>query len=88
MLFYNVKQVVSLLVRNFFAPGDAHHFALDAQNGRAVGELDVEVVAGQGKDLFFQDQSFWAAREELREDAHWGGDLGEVCHGGRFGVLS
>lgn len=73
--------MVSLLVVQLLPPGNAHYFAFDPQNGHAVCELDVKVVAGEGEDFFFEDECFGLSREEGGEDAYGGGDGWE----GHFG---
>lgn len=82
VLLDDIKQMVALLIKHLLAAGDGQHLAFDAQDGRAVGELDVEVVARQGHDFFLEHYRFRPAREELREDADGRRDLGEVRHAG------
>lgn len=80
MLFHDIKKMVPLLVKHLFPPADAHHLAFDAQDRCPVGELDVEVVAGQGQDFFLEHERFGALGGELGEDADGGWDGCEVGH--------
>lgn len=63
------KEVVALHVKDLFATRDAHHFALDLEDGLAIGKLDVEAVASQGHDFFFEDERLCLGGDEVLEDA-------------------
>lgn len=64
----NAKQVIALHVADLLAAGDGKHFALDLEDGRAIGEFDAEAVAGEGEDLFFEYEGFGLLGDELREN--------------------
>lgn len=51
VLFHNVEEVVALFVEDLLAAADGQDLALDAQDGCAIGELDVEIIAGKGQDF-------------------------------------
>ncbi|KAI6760864.1 hypothetical protein HG530_009724 [Fusarium avenaceum] len=63
------KEVVAVHVKDLLAARDAHHFALDLEDGLAVGKLDVETVARKGHDLFLEDERLGLVGDEALEDA-------------------
>lgn len=81
MLLHNTEEMVPLHVGYFLAAGDGQDFALDLQDGRAICELDAEAVAGEGQDVFFENERFGLRGDELGEDGdgRWGG--AETGHG-------
>lgn len=81
MFFHDAEKVVALHVAHFLAPGDGHDLPLDLQDGRAVGEFDAEAVAGQGEDVFFEDEGFWGLCNELGEEGDGLGNSYEGGHG-------
>lgn len=74
--------MVSSHVAHLLAAGNRHHFAFNLDYGRAIGELDVKGVAGEGEDFFFEDDGFGLPGGELGEDADGRGALGGVGHVG------
>lgn len=80
VLLHNIEQMVALLIKDLLATRNRHDLALHAQDGCAVCKLDVEIIAGEGHNLFFDHKGLRTASKELRENTDWRGDLSEACH--------
>jgi hypothetical protein len=50
------------------------------QDGRAIGELDAEAVAGEGEDVFFENEGFRLHGNELGEQGYLPGRCLEAGH--------
>lgn len=69
VLLDDIKQVVPRHVVDCFAARDGQRLALHPKDRLAIGEFDVEAVAGDGEDLFLQHEGLTLTRRQLREDA-------------------
>lgn len=82
MLLADVEEVIALHIADRLAARERQNFALNLEDRLAVRELDTEAIAGEGENLFFQDQSLGLACGKLGEDANRLGnwcELGHIC---------
>jgi hypothetical protein len=80
VLLLDGEEVLALHVAHLFFARDGHDFAFDLQDGRAIGELDAEAVAGEGEDVFFENEGFRLHGNELGEQGYLAGRCLEAGH--------
>lgn len=78
MLLDNVKELVAIQVGQGLAARDGHDFSFNAEKRLAALHLDLEAVAGEGHDLFAEDDDLGLAGKVGIKDAYW---LGDGCQG-------
>lgn len=76
MLLDNVKELVAGHIGQGLTAGNRKNFSFDPEQWLAILHLDLEAIAGEGHDLFPQDDDLGLSCEVLVEDAYW---LGEGC---------